>query len=398
MEFFSTPEGYVEPNNASDLSQGFDYIYQYKDHLGNIRLSYSDGDGDGTIDLNDINGTDLDGDGDAANEIIAENNYYPFGLKHKGYHTVVNSTNVRQNFKYNGVELEESLGLDLYEMEVRQYDSKIARFTSIDPITHFDFSTYSAFDNNPIFWADPSGADATQFLTDLFYRSGNGKTKWTNNNDGTFSSNDGQTTKVPKHQFYGVSITGDVMNLNHDTENFIWVTGYGEDPTGLYKAKASAFYSAFKGMSKAKQLKLLKRLGVPLKLAKRISAHTITPTSAISSLTRAEQDGLKALPVIGDIVEIMFSDIESDGRAIDNEIKWDNVRDSFDGMISTETLNDVILIYSNANLFKETTINTQETEVSDSRYPQRDYKYVYYGTQYGETLHIFGRYDNPLRE
>ena len=34
-KFFSHPEGYVEPS-----TNGFDYVYQYKDHLGNIRLSY----------------------------------------------------------------------------------------------------------------------------------------------------------------------------------------------------------------------------------------------------------------------------------------------------------------------------------------------------------------------
>ena len=35
LEFFSHPEGYIEPDEA-----GFNYVYQYKDHLGNIRLSY----------------------------------------------------------------------------------------------------------------------------------------------------------------------------------------------------------------------------------------------------------------------------------------------------------------------------------------------------------------------
>lgn len=63
-------------------------------------------------------------------------------------------------FKYNGVEHEEALGLNLYEMNYRQYDPAIARWTGIDPITHFSNSTYNAFDNNPVFWADPSGADS----------------------------------------------------------------------------------------------------------------------------------------------------------------------------------------------------------------------------------------------
>src|SRR5690606_30468967 len=45
LQFINQPEGYIEPNNLGD----FVYIYQYKDHLGNIRLSYSDSDEDGTI-------------------------------------------------------------------------------------------------------------------------------------------------------------------------------------------------------------------------------------------------------------------------------------------------------------------------------------------------------------
>jgi RHS repeat-associated protein len=57
--------------------------------------------------------------------------------------------------------LEESLGLDLYEMDVRSYDPTIGRFNGIDPVTHFTQGTSVAFDNNPVYWADPSGADST---------------------------------------------------------------------------------------------------------------------------------------------------------------------------------------------------------------------------------------------
>jgi RHS repeat-associated protein len=176
LQFFSHPEGYVD----ADLSYKyptFDYVYQYKDHLGNIRLSYKN----------------ISTKGGSILEIIEENNYYPFGLKHKGYNDVVsaNVNSIAQKFKYNGIELEESLGMNLYEMEWRQYDPAIARFTSIDPVTHFSQSTYNGFDNNPIYWADPSGADAESFIMDLFNRSSSGE-KWTNNN-GTFSSSNGQT-------------------------------------------------------------------------------------------------------------------------------------------------------------------------------------------------------------
>ncbi|GAA3614591.1 DUF6443 domain-containing protein [Flavivirga amylovorans] len=151
LKFFNHPEGYVEPKDEFDLSLGFDYIYQFKDHLGNIRLSYKDSNNDGTVNSSDI---------------LEENNYYPFGLKHKGYNNVVNSSNKALDFKYNGVELEESLGLNLYEMELRQYDPAIGRWTGIDPVTHYTMSPYVAFDNNPIYWSDPSGADSFKYNWD----------------------------------------------------------------------------------------------------------------------------------------------------------------------------------------------------------------------------------------
>ena len=70
--------------------------YELTDHLGNVRLSYTDNDGNGTI---------------AQNEIVEESNYYPFGLKHKGYNNVVNSLGnaSAQKWGYNGKELSEEL-------------------------------------------------------------------------------------------------------------------------------------------------------------------------------------------------------------------------------------------------------------------------------------------------
>ncbi|WP_304505301.1 RHS repeat-associated core domain-containing protein, partial [Aquimarina sp. RZ0] len=83
-----------------------------------------------------------------------------FGLQHKGYNNTI--TGREHNYGFNGIEHEQSLGLDLYEMPLRQYDPAIARWTSIDPVTHHSMSTYTAFDNDPVFWADPSGANSTQ--------------------------------------------------------------------------------------------------------------------------------------------------------------------------------------------------------------------------------------------
>ncbi|WP_075344219.1 RHS repeat-associated core domain-containing protein [Tenacibaculum agarivorans] len=100
----------------------------------------------------------------------------PFGFTHRGYNSIVRSygNNTAQKFGFNGKEFEEALGVNLMEMDVRQFDPIIARWTSIDPITHHSQSTYNGFDNNPIYFADPSGADGEPtngFGVDLFGRS-----------------------------------------------------------------------------------------------------------------------------------------------------------------------------------------------------------------------------------
>lgn len=47
----------------------------------------------------------------------------------------------------------------MYDMDMRQYDPAIARWVVQDPILHHSQSPYCAFDNNPVYWKDPSGAD-----------------------------------------------------------------------------------------------------------------------------------------------------------------------------------------------------------------------------------------------
>ena len=143
LQFFNHTEGYVKVDDTGE----FHYIYQYKDHLGNVRLSYTDNDNNGTI--------------DPANEIVEESNYYPFGLKHKGYNNVTSSlgNSTAQKFGYNGKELEEGLGLDLLEYGARMFDPVIARFTSIDPKSenYYAWSTYHYAANSPMLYIDKNG-------------------------------------------------------------------------------------------------------------------------------------------------------------------------------------------------------------------------------------------------
>ena len=128
--------------------------------MGNIRLSYSDADNDGVIDIL-RNNVDVDGDGDNHdNEIREVKNYYPFGLLHQKEGGNVVNGGRRHPYGFNGVEENNSLGLNMLETPFRQYDPAIARWTSMDPVIHFSQSTYNGFDGNPVFWADPSGADS----------------------------------------------------------------------------------------------------------------------------------------------------------------------------------------------------------------------------------------------
>jgi len=145
LQFFPTSEGYF------DLVKN-KYIYNYTDHLGNVRLSYMK------------SGSGL--------EIIEESNYYPFGLKHEGYNTSVG--NAAYQYKYNGKELQET---GMYDYGARFYMPDLGRWGVVDPLAEkmTRYSPYNYAFNNPLRFIDPDGRQAT----DIF--------KW---------GNDGKLTKV----------------------------------------------------------------------------------------------------------------------------------------------------------------------------------------------------------
>src|SRR5690554_3940873 len=163
LQFFPHAEGYVKatPTDRLNTNYGYNYVFNYTDHLGNVRVSYS----------KDPQTNQL--------KILDENHYYPFGLKHSVYSGgrlrdfevdfsnpeeekvfLTPVTKTEYQYKYNGQEWQDELGLNMYAMDLRQYDPAIGRWVAQDPVTHFEYSPYNAFDNNPVFWADPSGADA----------------------------------------------------------------------------------------------------------------------------------------------------------------------------------------------------------------------------------------------
>src|SRR5690606_18075398 len=158
LQHFGHPEGYVTPDGMG----GYDHVYQYRDHLGNVRLSYSDADLNGSI--------------NPSTEILQERNFYPFGLEHRGYNNVVNGTE-NNHFNFNGKELDESLRLNWLDFGARNYMPDIGRTPTLDPSAenYFSVSPYGFFANNPISFTDPTGADI------LFWRfnsDGDGGGEW----------------------------------------------------------------------------------------------------------------------------------------------------------------------------------------------------------------------------
>jgi len=147
LQFFPTQEGYVA-NNAGTLS----YVFQYKDHLGNIRLSYKN---IGSVAVPSL-------------QIEEENNYYPFGFKQTGYNNASLSTNDALKYKFNGKELQDdNIGgnqLNLYDYGARNYDTALGRWMNIDPLTELSrrYSPYVYCYNNPVRFIDPDGMYSTE--------------------------------------------------------------------------------------------------------------------------------------------------------------------------------------------------------------------------------------------
>jgi len=141
-ELFTT--GYTK-----DLQISY-YLY---DHLGNVRLAFSDLDGNGTITVGDIYAPD--------NEVVMEQHYYPFGLSQNGpWFATVHPDNA---YRYNGKELDEAAGM--YDYGARYYDPAIARWGQVDPLAeeYAWESPYCYVGNNPIYYTDPTGMFKTKF-------------------------------------------------------------------------------------------------------------------------------------------------------------------------------------------------------------------------------------------
>jgi RHS repeat-associated protein len=126
--FFPTAEGYYNPNiNENPYAPAIPaYVYNYTDHLGNVRVSYAN-----------VNGE---------TKILEENNYYPFGMKHEGYNNYVNG-NTNYKYKFQAQELQTETGW--YSFKWRNYMPDIGRFFSVDPLSEgYEWQSVYVFGSN----------------------------------------------------------------------------------------------------------------------------------------------------------------------------------------------------------------------------------------------------------
>ena len=132
-----------------DLATGETRAIGYEtDYLGNVILAYTDANHDGWVDLSD------------PDELLEEQNYFPYGLKRQGY----GRDRKGLPFAYNGAEWDERFGQHLTTYRTMapatglwsQVDPKAAKFPGYSP--------YSSMMGNPISYADPDGDEPISFL------------------------------------------------------------------------------------------------------------------------------------------------------------------------------------------------------------------------------------------
>lgn len=208
LKFFPTAEGYVTNNQpiyeSGQNLNNISYIYQYKDHLVNARVSYAN-----------------------SYYITEENNYYPFGLKHIGYNNDGGSPTYQ--YKYNGKELQET---GMYDYGARFYMPDIGRWGVVDPLAEKmrRHSVYNYAFDNPIRWIDPDGRGPTdviitgnykqEYLAQMQARASNLNLSMDNNGKLTGSVKEGSTATAAEQKL--LAATNDhtiIVNMNTTDSN-----------------------------------------------------------------------------------------------------------------------------------------------------------------------------------
>lgn len=141
LEYIHHKDGRIIKHNAT-----WQYEYSIKDHLGNIRATFCDLNGNGII---------------SNNERRSRVDYYTFGMEHYNSYTDIEYGASKNQYKYNGKEKVDEMGWGDLLYGARNYNATIGRFTSIDALSdepeQIDKSPYAYAWNDPVRLNDPDG-------------------------------------------------------------------------------------------------------------------------------------------------------------------------------------------------------------------------------------------------
>lgn len=153
LKFVPTSEGFYSFENNR-------YIYQYKDQVGNIRVSFYKG---------------TNGNAEIDNAV----DFYPFGLEHG---TIVTSLST-PSYKYSFQSQEKQVHTGWNSFKWRNYDPSIGRFFNIDPLSekysyqsHYNFSENRVIDGREL-----EGLEWVNTTGNIIYnpKANNGKGRYT---------------------------------------------------------------------------------------------------------------------------------------------------------------------------------------------------------------------------
>lgn len=207
-------------------------MFNYTDHLGNIRLSYTQDPVSQVL------------------KVIEENHYYPFGLKHSGYNSDVllyakevfaqgqselffTKIKPKQskdlptyNYKYNGKEWQDELGLNFYDYGARNYDPALGKWMNVDPLAEQmrRYSPYNYAFNNPMYFIDPDGMQAKYNWDTGKYMDGDKEVSFATamaqqglNEDGSEINNSSQTSNLD--EMNNSSVLDEKNNINDNLKS-----------------------------------------------------------------------------------------------------------------------------------------------------------------------------------
>jgi RHS repeat-associated protein len=129
------------------IKTGSSWLYEYwiKDHLGNVRVTFSDINGDGIL--------------TPFGDIKSRNDYYSFGMEWNNRWELSDTISPVNKYRYNGKEFVEEMGWKNLDYGLRSLDPVLGRWFSVDnkSAMYPAMSPYVYSGNNPIAFIDMLG-------------------------------------------------------------------------------------------------------------------------------------------------------------------------------------------------------------------------------------------------